>query len=968
MTPDRWARLEELFHAARALPPGERAAFLDTACSGDSAMRREVESLLAQPEGTLIRDGVHGAAAAVLSSPARGNLEGRSVGAYTLGALIGSGGMGDVYLARDTRLGREVAIKVLPEALDRDPRRRERFEREARILASLKHPHIAVIHGVEESGGIRALVLELVDGVTLAERLDAGALPVSEALAIARQIADALAVAHQQGVIHRDLKPANIKITPRGIAKVLDFGLAKLNAPEHDLAAVPVTATADGVVMGTVAYMSPEQARGTIVDKRTDIWAFGCLLYEMLTGARAFRGNSSADVIGAIVTADPDWMRLPSATPRRVRDLLRRCLTKDVERRLHDMADARIELEDALSGADDGETVLSTARPYRARLPWIAATLLLIVGVAAAWFAMSARRSSPAAPMHLSVPVPDGVAIFAIGRGSSVAVSPDGGRIVFVGLSNGRRQLYSRYLRESSVTPLGGTEGATSPLFSPDGRWIAFLDTEGGASLNRVPADGGTPVTIIDAAADGMRDFAVSAASWGSDDTIVFAAMVSKVGGLWRVPAAGGSPQRVTTVRAGEGVHHWPQVLAERRAVIYTIWNNTAFEGGRIAVQSLDGGEPATLVEGASYGRVVTQAGAGAWLIFARPDAIYAAPFDLNRLQLTGAAVPVQPGVHTNLSGGAHFSIADNGTLAYIPGGLDEADKTMVWVDRDGAATELPKMPGVGFQYRISPDGGRLARVNATGRNRDLWIDDLTGREPSTRLTFNQVQNFAMWTADGQRIIYTRDAPVANIFWRPARATGDEQRLTTSTNVQIPYSVSPDGSLLLYREIDPETRADIWVLPLRPPGLPRPLIRTPAAELSPMFSRDGRWIAYSATVSGISEIYLTSFSDPAVRIPVSRGGGFEPRWSPDGRELYYRTDPPDRGSGNMMVVPVDLSGATPVVGTPRVLFSSPYQGFGDVAPDGRFLMLKRTPQESPARAIPLVLNWLDDVRSKAGVR
>lgn len=974
MTPERWARLESLFHDARALPAGERDGFLEHACAGDASLRTDLESLLAQPEG-LLQEGAGAAAAALISTPVRGNREGWRIGPYTLGPLIGSGGMGDVYRARDAKLARDVAVKVLPGALAQDPGRLARFEREARVLASLNHAHIAAIYGIEEQEGVCGLVLELVEGVTLAETLASGALDVDAALEMARQIADGLAAAHQQGVVHRDLKPSNIKITPRGVVKILDFGLAKLDAAHSaQPSALPVLGTADGVVLGTVAYMSPEQARGAAVDKRTDIWAFGCVVYELLTGTRAFPGESSADVLGAIVTADPDWTRLPAPTPRPVRALLRRCLTKNAERRLHDIADARIELEDVLSGTDSHESHRATpSRRWRARLPWAVAAVACAGAAVALWFLVAAHRPPPSSLLQVSLPVPDGVSIYAIGRGSSVVVSPDGQLVVFAGIRDGRTQLYARRLGESASRPLPGTEGATSPFFSPDGRWIGFLDATPprspvAASLKKISVDGGAAVTIIDSVAQGMRDFAVQSATWAPDDTIVFSASASKARGLWRVSAAGGSPRRLTTVRADEGNHAWPHVIGDRNAVLFTVWNNSGFEGGRIAVQSLDGGEPATLVPGASYGRIVRSADGRAWLVSARPEGLQAAPFDIETLRLTGSAVPVLDGVLTNLSGGAHFSVSNDGTLAYVPGGLDELKKTAVWVDRNGRATEIDGLRDLGFQYRLAPGGRRLVSVNAVGPDRDLWIDDLTGRAPRTRLTFNRVLNAPLWTADGQRIIYARDAPSPNLFWRAADGGDDEQRLTTSANAQWPYSVSPDGSQLAYREIDPETRGDIWILPLRPLGRPRVLVRTPAADLSPMFSPDGRWIAYSSTVSGTPEIYLTASLDGRERTPVSKGGGVEPRWAPDGRELYYRTNAPETARGDLMVVSVDTTGSKPRIGAPRVLFPCPYQGFGDVTPDGRFLFLKRTPEASPSRVIPLVLNWFQELERKTRSR
>jgi eukaryotic-like serine/threonine-protein kinase len=967
MKPERWREIEALFHEALERRPEERGAFLATVCGEDRALRAEVESLLAQPPIPLLDDGLGLAAAALAETDDRGRHEGRSLGPLRLGSLLGSGGMGDVYVASDSKLGRDVAVKILPTTVASHPDRLARFEREARILATLNHPNIAAIHGLEEGDGLRGLVLELVDGVTLKEKLDAGAAPLDESLRIGRQIALALEAAHQKGIVHRDLKPANIKINSAGVVKVLDFGLAKIDPLDSSgPAALPVLATRDGVVLGTVAYMSPEQARGLAVDKRTDIWAFGCVLYEMLTGSRPFPGDTAADVLGAITTTEPDWARLPADTARRVRDLLRRCLTKDPDRRLRDIGDARIEIEEALEGEDTDEAPLATVGPRRrvSLAPWIMAATLVAAATVVIWIAGSSRTPAREGVRHLALALPSEISVFATGRGSSVAVSPDGERIVYVGLVGERRQLYMRSLDEPESTPIAGTENATSPFFSPDGKWIGFTDHPTNGSLKKVPVGDGTALTVVSRAEDGPASFAVGGADWGPDGSIFFSSTIPATKGLWRVDEeGGGSPVRITTLRAGEQFHAWPQVLPGGDAVLYTTWNNTGFDGGRIVVQSLAGGEPSVLVERASYGRVVSADGRRGWLVYARPDGLYAAPFDLQRLRVAGSSMPVLNGVLVNLSGGAHFSFSASGLLAYVPGGLDELNKTAVWVDRSGTETEIGVIPGLGFQYRLSRDGRRLVRPNAVGPARDLWIDDLVGGGPPLRLTRGGIHNGPVWTPDGERIIYSSGVPAANLFWRSADGTGDEERLTTSASWQMPGSVSPDGAMLAYVEGSPNSSAGIWLLPLRGVREPQPFLRTPFAEMMPMISPDGRWLAYQSNASGAFEIYLGSLTGGRRRIAVSTGGGSSPRWSPDGRELYYRSVDPAQG-GDMMVVAVDLSGPEPKIGRPRVLFPSPYQGDGAIAPDGRFLLLKRTPQASPSRVIHLVFNWFEELQAK----
>jgi eukaryotic-like serine/threonine-protein kinase len=688
---------------ARAAVP--RQPFLDHAAGSDAELRHELESLLAQPDGTLLADGP-GLAAAALFPPALRNIhEGRTLGPYTVGPLIDSGGMGDVYRARDARLGRDVAIKILPDSLARRPDRLARFQREARILASLNHPHIGAIYGLEECDGVIGLALELVDGPTLKERLANGPLPVEEALGISRQIADALQAAHQKGVVHRDLKPANIKITPRGVVKVLDFGVAKIEVPEGaEPAALPVLATTDGIVLGTAAYMSPEQARGLAVDRRADIWAFGCVLFEMLTGRRPFAGDTAADVLGAIISADPDWSLVPSGVPPRVVALLRRCLRKDSDRRLHDIADARIEIDDAMAGRDDGDEGTVPARRARPLRAWIVVSAAAVAAAAAVWIAVAVLPSPARTPEHLAVPLPDNLALWGIGRGSSVAVSPDGQRLAFVGLSQGRRQLYLRSIDAPATAPIAGTEGASNPVFSPDGQWIAFVDSVPTGGLKKVSVNGDGPFSLVDNMGDGIDGFAVNGAWWGPDDTIVFAAENPRKSGLWRIPGSGGTPERLTTRAADEGSHMWPHVLPGGKAVVYTIWNIAGFERARIVLKPLPRGEPVVLAEGGSYARVMISAGRS-WLTYARNDVLYARSFDSDRLQVTGSEIPVITGLFTNLSGGAHFSVSATGRLVYVPGRDVERAKTLLWVAPDGSSTEIATLDGVSGQHSLSPDG-----------------------------------------------------------------------------------------------------------------------------------------------------------------------------------------------------------------------------------------------------------------------
>jgi serine/threonine-protein kinase len=945
---ERWRRVEDLFHSVSELPEAERGAHLDRACGGDVELRREVESLLTARNGTLIEGGIARAAAHVI--PARGQWQGRTLGAYELGQLIGVGGMGEVYRAHDTKLGREVAIKMLPQALTAGTEQQSRFAREARILATLNHPNIAAIYELEEAGDIRALVLELVDGPTLAEKLEASssprALPVSEALSIARQIARACEAAHRKGIIHRDLKPSNIKIAEDGTVKVLDFGIAKFeNAPAPAPTRSAALTTGEGAILGTVAYMSPEQARGLAVDRRTDIWAFGCVLYEMLTGSRSFPGDTSADIVGAIINLDPDWSRLPPATPERIRNLLRRCLAKDAERRYHDMADVRVELEESLDAS------APVRRPFPASLALAAAAVLVVAASALLWMQWPESRAGRRGPARVSIELPPDVAVFAIGRGSSVTLSPDGQRIVYVAVNGANTRLMSRPLDAQESTPIAGTDNATNPFFSPDGRWIGFWSTR---TLKKVPAGGGVPMTVVEGAG-------FLGTSWGTDDTIVYSTDPGTE--LWRVSAEGGAPQRVTVKARNSDVHCWPQLLPGNRSLLYTVWNNSGFERARIVVQPLAGGEPKVLVERGSYGRVVVDRDA-AYLVFARAEGLFAAPFDLSSEQLTGAAFPVQDRVLTNMSGGAHFSVSTDGVLAFVPGTLYETDKTLLWVARDGTTTELPKMPGIGFQYKLSPDGKRIARPGAGGGGRDLYIDDLSGQSASIQLTFDEVTNNPAWTPDGLHVIYT--AEDGNLILRAADGTGEPRQLTTGPHQKEAGSVTPDGTLV-YHVRDPKNGFDLWRLSLTGSPDPVAVVRTPRHEGAPKTSPDGRFVAYQSNITGRPEVYVASFPSGDNRVRVSQEGGMSALWSRDGGEVYFR-GPQSHGEGQMMAASIRAVNGAPRAGPPVVLFPGPFQGFGDVAPDGRFFLVKQTTRESSTRVIQLVFDWFEDLRQKVPAR
>jgi eukaryotic-like serine/threonine-protein kinase len=881
---------------------------------------------------------------------------GRTIGSYAITAKIGEGGMGEVYRARDNTLGRDVALKILPETFARDPDRLARFEREARTLAALNHPHIAQIYGFEKGDGVSALVMELVDGDELSERIKRGAIPPDEAIVIARQVAAALEAAHEAGIIHRDLKPANIKIANSGSVKVLDFGLAKAvdadaarRDPSGTAALTSPAITEAGIILGTAAYMSPEQARGQNVDKRTDIWAFGVVMLEMLTGRRTFDGGTVSDTLAAVLTSDPDWSHLPASVPARVTDLIRRCVRKDPKRRLRDIGDAVVELDDVLAGAPARSTTSApVGRSRWAMLPWAIAAVAVLTA-ASVWISRSGRAGESAHRpiMRLSVALPPSATMF-MGRGSSVAISPDGTRIVYTATDKGRTQLYVRALDQINSVPLPGTDGAADPFFSPDGQWIAFVAD---GKLKKINLQGRTVVDIVSAPNPRGE-------TWGAGDTIVFTP--NNATGLFRVSSAGGTPQPLTSPEVGELSHRWPQLSRDGRVLVFTIWSDTGFEGGRIAAQRLDGGARKILVQGGAYGRLVETTEGRAYLVYAQPDGLLAAPIDLDRLELTGAVTPVNESVAANLSGGAHFAFSDSGHLIYAPGTISESAKTVVWVDRSGKETVAAEIPDLSVLMSLSRNGRRLIRLNTQGPSRDVFVHDLQTGE-SRRLTNGGFHGRPMLTSDDRRVVYSNGLPNPNLFWRPIDGAGEEERLTTSGHPQFPSSAAPDNKSMVFSEFDPVTSSDIWQLSLEAPYQARELIRTRFSEGNAAISPDGRWLAYQSNSSGQFEIYVTPYPAASGATQITSAGGVEPIWGRDG-ELFYRNN--DR----YMAVPVTL-GAAASAGEPRLLFSGNYLGNAIfVRALDRFLFIRDNGQQGAGKSLNLVLDWFDELTAKLAPR
>ena len=780
-------------------------------CAGDARLRQEVESLLAQQVSA---DGLleHPALGVAPPTGPMPFAAGRRLGPYEIAGPLGAGGMGEVYRARDHELNRDVALKVLPELFALDADRLARFRREAQVLASLNHPNIGAIYGLEDADGIRALVLELVEGPTLADRIAQGPIPLEDALPIARQICEALEAAHEHGIIHRDLKPANIKLRPDGAVKVLDFGLAKVfvgDGSGADLSRSPtLTAggTREGVILGTAAYMSPEQARGKAVDKRADVWAFGCVLYEMLTGRAAFAGESVTDVLACIIEREPDFSLLPPTTPPAIRRLLRRSLEKDRKRRLSDIADARIEIDDALTtpSAEASAVTLVNVQSagWRRALPW--AVAFGAAAIAAAVLALWApwQTVPPPAPLRLTADLgADASLATAVGQnaniGASVALSPDGALFAFVAqkTGTGTPQLYVRRLEQLQATPLTGTEEAASPFFSPDSQWIAFFAQ---GKLKKIPVTGGAVVTLCDAA-NGRGG------SWGEDGTIVFTPSVAGSGlFLWRVSSGGGKPEPLPKPGDGEVTQRWPQVLPGGKAVLYT--GNTGvggYEDANLVVQPLPTGARKIVQRGGYYGRYLPSG----HLVYIHDGTLFAAPFDVTRLEMTGQPVSALEGVTSNPNTGAtQFAVSDTGTIVYLPGRSTSGAVPIHLMDREGKTTPLRATPAAWSNPAFSPDGRRLAMDISDGKQVDVWVYEWAG-DTLSRLTFDPADDRRpVWTPDGRRIVFASTRAVettSNLYWQRTDGTGEIQRLTDSKNQQSPGSWHPSGKFLAFAEHKP---------------------------------------------------------------------------------------------------------------------------------------------------------------------
>jgi serine/threonine protein kinase/WD40 repeat protein len=897
---------------------------------------------------------------------------GTKLGPYEISSPLGAGGMGEVYLAQDRRLGRSVAIKIIPHQFSRDAQRMARFDREAKVLASLNHSNIASIYGLEESNNVRALVMELVDGPTLAERIKQGPLPLDESLPIAKQIAEALEYAHERSIIHRDLKPSNVKITSSGAAKVLDFGLAKALEDDFSVAEISTSptlshaATQAGILLGTAAYMSPEQARGKKVDRRADIWSFGAVLYEMLTGKPAFTGQTISDTLAAVIRAEPDWSALPGNVPSSIVRLLRRCLTKDPNQRLRDIGEARIALDVAISGTpeDTVAPAATTVQPlWRRALPWAIAAIAIALAIAFSslyWRASQLDESHRVLQLSLALPEPL-AGVFDPNPGSPFALSPDGSQIVFVASVAGKpQQLYLRPLNQQTATAIPNSEDATQPFFSPDGQSVGFFAL---GKMRKVSLHGGPATLLSDAPTP-------HGASWALDDTIIYAPNFGS--GLLRISSAGGTPQTLTTPNPKEQEisHRWPQVLPSGTYVLFTIQVGSAatYDDARIAVLSLQTGKWRTLLQGGSYARYVPSG----HIVYAHAGSLVAVAFDLSRMEVTGSPVPVQEGVVTTAltSGGAEYDVTPAGLLAYVPGTAKPPARSLVWVDRTGLAKTLPAPPRVYSSPSLSPDGKLLAvQINDNGLLA-IWIYEFA-RNTLTRLTFGPGNSTSpLWTPDGRRVIYNMRTPFSSPSFRSKLADGSGKDETLYSKEfddpgATPVSVSPDGRTLLFSAYSPAGKQAIQSLSLDGSDKIQSFLQASSNLSGAHFSPDGRWVTYTTDESGRREVCVQPFPIAPGKWLISTEGGQYSRWAPNGREIFFVSG--DQ-LNQLMSVDVETQPAFKA-GTPHPLFSTNgYLSAGnyDVAPDGQhFLMIKQDDTLTNPKELNVILNWSEELKRRA---
>jgi eukaryotic-like serine/threonine-protein kinase len=913
---------------------------------------------------------------------------------YEITAHLGSGGMGEVYQASDSKLGRTVAIKFLPDAFAHDNDRVARFQREARVLASLNHPNVAAIYGVEEVGGRHFLVMELVPGETLEERIRRGALPLKDALPIAKQIAEALEEAHEAGIVHRDLKPANIKITADDKVKVLDFGLAKTAAADQSSVSLSMSptlsptvvtgATSQGVIMGTAPYMSPEQARGRTVDRRTDIWAFGVVLFRMLSGSRMFEGDTVTDTLAKILEREPEWEQLPADTPPALRQLLQRCLTKNPKNRLQSIGDARILIQELIEKPQLEESagvVEPASSPLWSKvLPWTAAAVCLVGGIALWMWRPSPVTERPS--LQFDYPLAAGYFLAHANR-HAIEVSPDGRRVAFIAATTGMpSRIFVRSLNRAGDAAIAGTEGAVNLTFSPDGESLAFQQ---GSQLKKVALGGGTPTAILDGLS-GAGAFGPPGITWGRNGMIVLASTLGA--GLSMVRDTGGKPEEFTTLdqSAHEASHRLPHFLPDGSGVLFTVIPFSAvapdWSRAQIWVKSLKSGERKRLIEDA----VDAQYAGDNTLIFARRGKLFAVRFDLSSLSVTGKEVQAIDGVThsvygangTGWTGAAQFSVSATGDLFYAPGSVEPPLLTqLVWLDRKGNPTPLTGMREMfRFAPRVLPDRVRVA-FSELYLNKDIWFVD-TARGTEDRATFEGQNAFPIHAPTGSRFAFRSDRNGPQQIFLNEGVNLREAKQLTSGPFDVPSSWTPDGKELVFTRgfTSLGGNTDIYAVSVDQPDRVRPVVATPADERAPEISPDGKWLAYTSNDSGNSEVYVQPYPGPGPRVTVTNGGAVEPAWSKNSNELFYMGPGGPGKPPAMNAVPFTLSGTSFVPGKPVVLFNQNTLGGGttvrttyDVSAEGRFLMNQAIAEAAQARAskinpisLRFVLNWTQEVQ------
>ncbi len=894
---------------------------------------------------------------------------GTRLGAYEVTAQLGAGGMGEVYRAHDTTLGRDVALKVLPEAFAADADRVARFQREAKTLAALNHPHIAQIYGLEDIGaGGRALVMELVEGDDLSQRIARGPMPLDEALPIAKQIADALEAAHEQGIIHRDLKPANIKVRPDGTVKVLDFGLAKAMEPtgvaspsvSQSPTISPTAMTQAGMILGTAAYMSPEQTRGKPLDKRTDIWAFGCVLYEMLTGKRAFEGEGVSDTLATVLKGEPDWAALPATLPPSIRALIEGCLRKDRTQRIGDISAALFLLNQPMTAFGGVPThVVPTSRPsWRRALP-IAATAIVVAGATAGMMWMS-RPVITHTLSRFVFTLPDGQ-VFTSASRRHVALSPDGTQLVYVA----NRRLYRRLMADLDARPVVGTQigdtGVLNPVFSPDGRSIAFYALAD-STIKRIAATGGAPVTICQAASPYGMTWDESGIWFGNGSL-----------GIMRVSATGGTPEIAVKIRAGE-LASQPQLLPDGRTLLFTLSKTAGldrWDKSQIVAQSLKSGERRVLVEDGFDAQYVPTG----HIIYARGGVLFAVRLDLERLQVIGAPVPMVEGVRGSPGTGAPYVLAvSNGSLAYVTGPISAAgleDQALVRYDRTGALEPL-KLPPAAYEFpRVSPDGKQVAFGKDDGKETAVWIYQLSGASSIRRLTFGGRNRFPVWSPDSQRIAFQsdREGDLA-IFWQRADGSDTAERLTKPERgtSHVPQSWSSNDDVLLYSVVQ-ASGYSLWALSLKDRKVARFDTVRSSTPVAATFSPDSRWVAYTSDERGSRTIYVQPVPATGAKYQISKNDdGHHPMWSPDGKELFYVPDPSSFAVVTIATQPSFTFGDP--VSVPRRFTESPSTERSiDITPDGKWFVAVSpagmTASGTPAHEeIIIILNWFEELKAR----